>query len=283
MIGDRATGRDMLDSKVGAGGLGVGMSGHGVTLAHDGSALDPRRLGYGLTVRVPESLARPSRHLATAMIQGAWRQLRQAGRTRAGSPTARRFGAFGDGSSIAFPPGDVIGPQAIRIGRRCAIGAEVSLACGFPAQTFPATCDPVITVGDRCSIGRGGFLVGLSSIVLEDDVTIAPNVYITDHNHTYADLWLPIGQQWPEQADVRIGEGCWLGTGVIVLPGTTIGRHVTVAGGAVVRGDIPPYSVIAGAPAKVVRQWTEAEGWVPPLPHEIDVPEGWPVGTPPQA
>lgn len=232
-------------------------------------------------MRVPDPIAQAARDLTATAVQRAWQWAREAGRVRAGSTSARRFGAMGEGSSIAFPPGDVIGPQAVRIGRRCAIGAEVSLAAGFPLQDFPAVCDPVITIGDRCSIGRGGYLVGLASIVLEDDVTIAPNVYITDHNHTYADLWLPIGQQWPEQADVRIGEGCWLGTGVIVLPGANIGRHVTVAGGAVVRGDIPPYSVIAGTPAKVVRQWTEAEGWVPRLPHDLGVPPGWPVGTPP--
>jgi len=232
-------------------------------------------------VPIPDPIVNTARDLTSRAIQAAWQLARDWGKVRAGSREASRFGAFGQGSSIAFPPGDVIGPQAVRIGSMCAIGAEVSIAAGFPAQDFPDVCDPVITIGDRCSIGRGGYLVGLGSIVLEDAVTIAPNVYITDHNHTYADRWLPIGQQWPEQADVRIGEGCWLGTGVIVLPGTTIGHHVTVAGGAVVRGDIPPYSVIAGVPAKVVRQWTEADGWVPPLPHDIPVPPGWPVGTPP--
>nr|WP_249420346.1 acyltransferase [Rhabdothermincola salaria] len=137
-------------------------------------------------------------------------------------------------------------------------------------------------MGDRVTIGRGGFVVGLASIHLEDDVTIAPNVYITDHNHTYTDLWLPIGEQWPEQADVRIGAGSWLGTGVIVLPGAQIGRHVTVAGGAVVRGVVPDHCVVAGAPARVVRRWTEADGWVPPLAREVEVPPGWPVGVPPE-
>ncbi|MCD9624754.1 acyltransferase [Rhabdothermincola salaria] len=231
-------------------------------------------------------LADPLRHavdrVASAAVQGGWRVARRFGKTKAGSPGARRFGAFGDGSSLAFPPGEVIGPQAIRIGARCAIGAEVTLAAGFPDQVFPPVCDPVITLGDRVTIGRGGFVVGLASIHLEDDVTIAPNVYITDHNHTYTDLWLPIGEQWPEQADVRIGAGSWLGTGVIVLPGAQIGRHVTVAGGAVVRGVVPDHCVVAGAPARVVRRWTEADGWVPPLAREVEVPPGWPVGVPPE-
>ena len=106
------------------------------------------------------------------------------------------------------------------------------------------------------------------------------NVYITDHNHTYGDVTTPIGMQMLEEAPVHIGPGCWLATNVVVLPGTTIGRHVTVAAGAVVRGDIPDFCVVAGAPAKVVRRWTEDGGWDPPLRHEFEVPEGWPRGYP---
>lgn len=230
-----------------------------------------------------DTIARHARALGSRALHAGWAWAREAGKVRAGSPVARRFGAFGEGSTLGFPAGDLIGPQAVHIGAGCVIGVEVSLAAGFPAQVFPDRCAPVITIGDRCSIGRGGYLVGLSSIVLEDDVTIAPNVYITDHNHTYADLWLPIGQQWPEQADVVIGSGTWIGTGVIVLPGTRIGRHVTVAGGSVVRGEIPDHSVIAGVPAKVVRRWTEEDGWVPPLPRHLPIPPGWPVGIPPDA
>lgn len=228
-----------------------------------------------------DSLRRATRDLGCSAAHHAWRLARRVGRVRAGTPPARRFAAFGAGSSIAFPPGDWIGPQAVRIGERCALGIDVTLAAGFPDQTFPVVSDPVITLGDRVTIGRGSFVVGLGSIVIEDDVTIAPNVYITDHNHTYTDRWLPIGDQWPEQADVVIGAGSWIGTGVIVLPGARIGRHVAVAGGAVVRGEIPDHCVIAGAPARVVRRWTEEDGWVPPLSREVEVPDGWPVGVPP--
>jgi acetyltransferase-like isoleucine patch superfamily enzyme len=64
------------------------------------------------------------------------------------------------------------------------------------------------------------------------------------------------------EAAVRIGSGSWLGANAVILPGTTIGEHVVVAAGAVVRGDIPDHCVVAGVPAKIVRRFVDGEGWV---------------------
>ena len=87
-------------------------------------------------------------------------------------------------------------------------------------------------------------------------------MYITDQNHGYENIDEPIGRQLWKNAPVRIGAGCWLGHGSIILPGTTIGRHVVVAAGSVVRGEIPEYCVVAGAPARIVRRYEPDRGWV---------------------
>ncbi len=113
-------------------------------------------------------------------------------------------------------------------------------------------------------IGRGSHIVAHSSIDIGDDVYTGPYVYITDQNHSYADPELPIGRQWPVNAPVRIGAGTWLGTGVIVLPGAVIGRHVVVAAGSVVRGAIPDLCVVAGVPAKVIKDFSPDAGWSKP-------------------
>jgi carbonic anhydrase/acetyltransferase-like protein (isoleucine patch superfamily) len=215
-----------------------------------------------------------ARDVTSAVLGWLWWSAVEGGKVRSGSVRAARFGAFGEGTTIGFPPSDLIGPEAIHIGRGCAIGAEVALAAGYPTQQFAPGCPPVIEIGDHCSIGRGSFLVAIGSIVIEDDVTIAPNVYITDHNHTYAELDEPIGRQWPEQADTRIGAGSWLGTNVVVLAGAQLGRHVTVAAGSVVRGVVPDHAVVAGVPARVVRRWSDDEGWVPPLRDATTPDEG---------
>ncbi len=88
-------------------------------------------------------------------------------------------------------------------------------------------------------------------------------MYVTDQNHEYADPHTPIGLQWPPRDEpVVVGDGCWLGAGVVVLPGARLGRNVAVAAGSVVRGEFPDNCLIAGAPARVVRRYVEGDGWL---------------------
>ena len=74
--------------------------------------------------------------------------------------------------------------------------------------------------------------------------------------------------QWPSDDPVLIGTGSWLGTGVVVLPGSRLGRNVVVGAGAVVRGTFPDHCVIAGVPARIVRRYVPGSGWIegPPEP-----------------
>jgi carbonic anhydrase/acetyltransferase-like protein (isoleucine patch superfamily) len=135
----------------------------------------------------------------------------------------------------------------------------VSLSAGIlPGQDFGELT--VLTIGDRCVIGRGSHIVAHQSVAIGDDVWTGPYVYITDQNHGYEDPDTPIGNQFPVNRPVSIGQGSWLGAGAIILPGARIGRNVVVAAGAVVRGDVPDRCVVAGVPARIVREHTES-GW----------------------
>jgi acetyltransferase-like isoleucine patch superfamily enzyme len=203
----------------------------------------------------------PLRRLASGVINRVWDWARAAAIISPGTAGGRRFRSMGASSSIAFPRGDCFGERWITIGSRTMIGPHVSMAVGMPGEPIDPNADPVVTIGDRCSIGRGSSIIGRCRIVIEDDVTLAPNVYVTDQNHTYTDVAIPIGQQWLTEKPVRIGAGSWLGCGVVVLPGADIGEHVTVAAGSVVRGVIPDYTVIAGSPAVVVRRYVPGSGW----------------------
>ncbi len=121
----------------------------------------------------------------------------------------------------------------------------------------------MITIGDRCTLGKGIGIVGHERIEIGDDIWTGHYVYVTDQNHGYEDLDLPIGTQMWKDQPVSIGDGSWLGHGAIVLPGARIGRHVVVAAGAVVTaGDVPDNCVVAGVPARVVRRHVAGDGWV---------------------
>lgn len=216
------------------------------------------------------------RPYAAAAVQRSWDWICATGAVVPESEPARRFRSFGAGSRIAFPPGAVFGERWIRIGANTGIGPFSNLAAGMPGEPWDSDKEAVVRIGDRCNIGRGNSIIGRCGIDIGDDVTTAPDVYITDHNHTYSRLDVPLGRQWLSEDPVRIGSGCWLGTGVVVLPGADIGRNVAVAANSVVRGVIPDHSVIAGAPARVVRRHVDGEGWVPPLRYELTpAPEGW--------
>lgn len=188
----------------------------------------------------------------------------RAGTVGAKSSIARRFGAFGEGSAIVFPPGSLFGERFIQIGAHTLIGAHVTLSAGLYGEALTPPTGWTLRFGDNCSIGRGSFFVSRVGIDVADDVTMAPNVYITDHNHRFDDVTLPIKQQWMSEASVSIGAGCWLGTGAVILPGAHLGRNVVVGAGSVVRaGDYPDFSVVAGVPAKVVRVH-DGDEWVRP-------------------
>ena len=204
------------------------------------------------------------------LVHRAWDAAQRAGVITADTPAGRRFAAFGRGSMAAFPPGPLFGERWIAIGADTLIGVLVSLSAGMvPGQDLGPV--PVLRIGDRCVIGRGSHIVAHHSLVIGDDVFTGPYVYITDQNHGYADPDVPIGRQWPSNTAVSIGPGTWLGAGVIVLPGAQIGRNVVVAAGSVVRGLVPDRCVIAGVPAKVVREYVAGDGWSRPAPAVGDL------------
>jgi acetyltransferase-like isoleucine patch superfamily enzyme len=207
-----------------------------------------------------------ARRVATALVHRGWGKVSALGMVGPDDAIGRRFRVMGAGSVVAFPPGPTFGENWIAIGSATMVGAHVSMAAGMPGESLDRHTRPLVSIGDRCVIGRGSSIIGRIGIDIEDDVWTGPNVYITDHNHGYSDLATPIGRQWLVEAPVRIGEGSWLGVGVTVLPGSDIGRHVVVAAGSVVRGRVPDYSVVAGAPARIVRRHVEGAGWVPPIP-----------------
>jgi acetyltransferase-like isoleucine patch superfamily enzyme len=203
------------------------------------------------------------RAAVSGMVHGAWRVLQQAGTITAESPAGRRFAAFGARSLMAFPTGAVFGERWIEIGDETMIGAQVTLCAGMmPGQDLGDS--PVLRIGRGCVIGRGSHIVAHHSIVIGDDVFTGPYVYVTDQNHSYADPDTPIGRQWPVNTAVSIGAGTWLGAGCVVLPGARIGRNVVVAAGSVVRGTVPDRCVVAGVPARVVREYVTGVGWSRP-------------------
>ncbi|MGB7437634.1 MAG: acyltransferase [Candidatus Acidiferrum sp.] len=119
--------------------------------------------------------------------------------------------------------------------------------------------EPAIVIEDNCAIGADSIISAKNQIYIERDVLIAQSVLIVDHNHAYEDITVPIVDQGvTEGGRIRIGRGSWIARGAaIVCPKgeLTIGRNCVVAANSVVTRSIPDYSLVAGLPARIIRQY----------------------------
>ena len=115
-----------------------------------------------------------------------------------------------------------------------------------------AVFGPLLEIGDHSGIGINCEVYGPVSI--GKDVMMGPEVVIYTSGHKYDRLDVPMRMQGNTEAKpVVIEDDVWIGRRVIILPGVTIGKGCIIGAGAVVTKDIPPYSVAAGVPAKVVK------------------------------
>jgi acetyltransferase-like isoleucine patch superfamily enzyme len=104
-------------------------------------------------------------------------------------------------------------------------------------------------IGERCSLWAGDTT---GRITVERSALFGPDVFVTASNYTFSDPLMPVYEQRRVDRDVTIGARCWLGRGVVILPGVTIGEGAVVAAGAVVNRDVAKWSIVAGVPARQV-------------------------------
>ncbi|GIU36770.1 acyltransferase [Shewanella colwelliana] len=124
-----------------------------------------------------------------------------------------------------------------------------------------AICCDHIAIGDEVVLRPGTMLFGSEhgdksvNITIEDFVLIGSGVHIYTSNHEFNDPNLPIFFQGHKPVEpVVICSGVWIGANAIVLPGVTVGKNSVIAAGSVVTKDVPPYVVVAGQPAKIIKQ-----------------------------
>jgi acetyltransferase-like isoleucine patch superfamily enzyme len=110
-----------------------------------------------------------------------------------------------------------------------------------------------LTIGDGAWIGHQVLICVGSNVEIGENVDVGPRVYIGTGSHEIDASGLRAAGKGIN-GDVRIGDGVWLGVACIILPGVAVGRKAVVAAGAVVIEDVPQGVLVAGAPAKVVRQ-----------------------------
>jgi acetyltransferase-like isoleucine patch superfamily enzyme len=132
-----------------------------------------------------------------------------------------------------------------------------------------STSEPSIIVGKGCNLGRGSVITARNQVHIHENVLFGPSVFITDHNHEYSDPTAPIIRQGVTPGGrIIIEENSWFGYGSMILAkrGTVVvGRNSVVGAYAVVTESCPPYSIVVGNPARVVRQFDPtSQSWAAP-------------------
>ena len=109
-----------------------------------------------------------------------------------------------------------------------------------------------VVIGDHTRIGLHNTIIG--PVEIGNNVNLAQGITVTALNHNFSDTNKRIDEQGVSTNLVTIEDDVWVGANAVILPGVTIGEHCVVAAGAIVTKDVPPHSLVAGVPAKVIKK-----------------------------
>lgn len=134
---------------------------------------------------------------------------------------------------------------AISVGKNSSVGFGVRLSAGFGGK---------IDISENVAVFDYSIIDIHSKLTVGKNTLIAPFCYITDYDHLIKDKSKPIIEQGYVSKPIIIGTNVWLGTHVVILKGVRIGDNSIIGAGSIVTSDIPPNSLAAGVPAKVVKK-----------------------------
>jgi acetyltransferase-like isoleucine patch superfamily enzyme len=159
--------------------------------------------------------------------------------------------------------------KGVYIGRNVHIVNGNRLIIGSDVQIRPDV-DLFITdlmkIGDRSDVGARNRITG--NVIIESDVLLGPDNYISSSDHIYDNPQLPImdqGQKFISKnghSELKICKGSWIGTHCAIIGDVHIGRNCVVGANSVVTKDIPDFCVVVGNPGKIIKKYNrETEKW----------------------
>jgi virginiamycin A acetyltransferase len=134
-------------------------------------------------------------------------------------------------------------------GSRYVVGARTMIDAFVKIK--PAGGSGDVVIGEDCAINSGTVIYSGNGVTIGNAVLIAANCTLAATNHQFSDPHRRIRDQGfqPSRGGIVIGDDVWLGANVVLLDGTHIGQGAIIAAGSVVRGEVEPYAIYAGAPA----------------------------------
>lgn len=163
----------------------------------------------------------------------------------------KKFSYFGK-NAVVMHPSNIPNPEFVKIGENTVILQKSRIQV---YNILTGLCANV-TIGTDCYIGAGLSILAGANISIGNSVLIASEVFIGSENHGMnPESESPYMDQPLVCKPVIISDDCWIGEKVCILPGVSIGKKCVIGAGSVVTKDIPDFSIAAGNPAKVIKQW----------------------------
>ncbi len=150
---------------------------------------------------------------------------------------------------------DALSRKGLQLGDNVTIGRFSTIQCTGVIRHLGEG----LTMGNNSAIGAYSFLGAQGGIQIGQNVIMGPRVNLHSENHIYQDLNIPIRLQGETRKGIIIDDDCWIGAGSIIVDGVHIHSGCVVAAASVVTQDMPPNSVIAGVPARVIKQRGDTE------------------------
>ena len=140
--------------------------------------------------------------------------------------------------------------QGIKLGDRVSIGKYAIIR---PSNIYGGPIGEGLVMGNHSNIGPYNYIGCSGKITIGNNVMLGPRVSIYAENHIFDNPNLNIKEQGVQKLDVIIEDDCWIASNAVITAGVTIGKGSVVAAGAVVTESVPPYSVVGGVPAKLIK------------------------------
>jgi acetyltransferase-like isoleucine patch superfamily enzyme len=140
--------------------------------------------------------------------------------------------------------------RGILFGHRCTVGRFATIR---PTNVLLDEPGEGLKVGNGSNIGAFSYIGCSGYIEIGDNVMMGPRVNLMAENHNFEQAKIPMKEQGVTRSFIKIEDDVWLGVGSTVVAGVTVGSGSIVAAGAVVTKDVPPYSIVGGVPARVLK------------------------------
>jgi acetyltransferase-like isoleucine patch superfamily enzyme len=154
------------------------------------------------------------------------------------------------------------GPENIEFGDQVSIASNAWIATY--SRYHQHRYSPSLKIGARTQIGRYSCITCINNVRIGEDCLFSEYVYISDHTHGFMPHIEPLARQaLHSKGPVIIGDSCFIGYRAVVLPGVTLGSNCVVGANSVVTRSFPAYSMVAGAPAVLIKTFSNSENrWV---------------------